>query len=115
MKTHTDYQTIDFQGKPVFVLVPWEEFNRVRPYLEQSDVLKDTVPHDIVEANVLHGVPIIKAWREHMGMTQEQLAEKIGVKQPSLARIESGTVKPRHSTIIKLSAVFGIKPSLLEE
>ncbi|MEI6207343.1 MAG: helix-turn-helix transcriptional regulator [Desulfuromonadales bacterium] len=115
MNTHTDYQTIEYNGHPAFVLVPWEQFNLVRPYLEQSEIMVDTIPHAVVEANVLHGVPIIKAWREHLGMTQDEVAKKIGVKQPSLARIESGTVKPRHATIIKLSTIFGIKPSLLEE
>lgn len=77
--------------------------------------LRTTVPHEVMEANLLHGVPIIKAWREHLGLPQEQLAKKTGMKQPALARIESGGVKPRHATIVKLSAVLGVAPSLLEE
>ena len=112
MKTHIDYQTIDYNGHPAFVIIPWAEFNKVRPYFEQEN---DTIPHEVVVANAVNNVPIIKAWREYFGFTQEQLAEKIGIKQPALARLESGKVKPRHSTVIKLSAVFGIKPSLLEE
>lgn len=115
MKTHTDYQTIEYNGHPAFVLVPWEEFNVVRPYLERKTVLRDTIPHEVVEANVLHGVPIIKAWREHLGMTQEQLAEKAGMKQSALARLETGASRPRSATIIKLSVALGIKPDLLEE
>ena len=114
MSAHTEYQTIDYHGKPAFVLVPWEDFTRISPYLENAAALRETIPQAVVKANVLHDVPIIKAWREYLGLTQEQVAEKIGMKQPSLARIESGSVKPRHSTIIKLSTVLGVSPALLE-
>jgi hypothetical protein len=34
MKAHIDYQTIDYDGKHAFVLVPWEQFRRVQPLLE---------------------------------------------------------------------------------
>jgi DNA-binding XRE family transcriptional regulator len=115
MNAPTEYQTIEYHGKPAFVLVPWEQFARLRPYLEQSGSLRNSIPQAVVEANVLHDVPIIKAWREYLGLTQEQVAHKAGMKQPSLARIESGAVKPRNATLIKLSAVFGVNPALLEE
>lgn len=115
MKTRTDYQTIIHNGRPAFVLVPWEEFCLVRPYLEQQTVLRDTIPHAVVEANVLHGVPIVKAWREHLGLTQQQLAEKAGIKQPALARIESGAVTPRTATLAKLAVALGVKIDLLDD
>lgn len=115
MKTPIEYQTIEHNGQPAFVLVPWEEFELVRPYLKRKSSLRTTIPHDVVEANVLHNVPIIKAWREYLGLTQAETAERAGMKQPALARIESGTVKPRHATLIRLSSVFGVSPALLEE
>jgi hypothetical protein len=31
MKTHINYQTKDYQGNPAFVLVPWDDFKRIRP------------------------------------------------------------------------------------
>jgi DNA-binding XRE family transcriptional regulator len=115
MKTHTEYQTIDYNGHHAFVLVPWEQFNLVRPFLEHNNVLQDTIPHEVVKANIMNKVPMIKAWREYLGMTQEQLAEKVHMKQSALARLESGTGKPRTATLLKLATVFGIKPELLEE
>ncbi len=115
MKTHTEYQTIDYNGHHAFVLVPWEQFKLVRPFLEHQNALRDTIPHEVVKANVIHDVPIIKAWREYLGMTQEQLAEKVNMKQSALARLESGSGKPRAATLIKLATAFGIKPELLEE
>lgn len=83
--------------------------------LKHQNVLRDTIPHEVVKANVIHNVPIIKAWREYLGMTQEQLAEKVNMKQSALARLESGSGKPRDATLIKLATAFGVKPELLEE
>jgi len=81
MKTHTDYQTIEYNGKPAFVLVPWEEFKRVRPLLEGDKALSTGIPQEVVEAYVLSNVPMIRAWREHIGITQGGLAARMGVSQ----------------------------------
>ena len=40
-------------------------------------------------------------------MTQQQLAEAVGMPQPSIARIERGTVLPRTATLIALLAATG--------
>lgn len=40
-------------------------------------------------------------------LTQAALADKVGIKQPSLARIESGSVMPSLYTLDRIAAVFG--------
>lgn len=40
-------------------------------------------------------------------MTQQQLAEAVGMPQPSIARIERGAVIPRTATLIALLAATG--------
>lgn len=35
----------------------------------------------------------IKEWRKHRGLTQEQLAERIGISRPQLTKIERGVRK----------------------
>ena len=49
---------------------------------------------------------IIKA-RHEKGLTQKQLEEISGVKQPVIARIEKGTNNPQISTILKLLVPLG--------
>jgi DNA-binding XRE family transcriptional regulator len=41
------------------------------------------------------------------GLTQKQLEELSGVKQPVIARLEKGTTDPQLSTIIKVLASIG--------
>jgi len=45
--------------------------------------------------------------RRRLGFTQRELAEKAGIKQPQLARIESGKQLPRLDTLISIAASVG--------
>lgn len=49
---------------------------------------------------------IIEA-REEMGLSQRELAELTGVKQPAIARLESGAAVPRIDTLIRLLVPLG--------
>jgi len=48
----------------------------------------------------------IKARREILGMKQVELAERAGISQSMVARIESGSVDPRVSTMAKIVHVL---------
>ncbi len=45
--------------------------------------------------------------RKRLGFTQRELAEKAGIKQPQLARIESGKQLPRLDTLISIAESVG--------
>ena len=45
--------------------------------------------------------------RQEQGLTQKQLEELSGVKQPIIARMETGTNVPQLSTVLKLLAPLG--------
>jgi len=51
---------------------------------------------------------LIKA-RKERGISQRELERLSGVKQPIIARIESGTVSPKLDTVMKLLAAMGKK------
>ncbi len=50
----------------------------------------------------------IRKLRIAQGLTQEKLAEKIGVARGSVARYESGTYYPSQEVIVKLSVALGV-------
>jgi transcriptional regulator with XRE-family HTH domain len=49
----------------------------------------------------------VKAARKRAGMTQQDLAQATGMPQPSISRIEAGTVIPRAATLIALLEATG--------
>lgn len=48
----------------------------------------------------------LKKRRNELGLTQGELAKRAGVSQPLIARIESGDVDPRLSTVRKILEAF---------
>lgn len=63
---------------------------------------------EIVESNLRVALigEIIKA-RQEKGISQRQLGELSGVKQPIIARMEKGTTSPQLDTILKILAPLG--------
>ncbi|MDO9263586.1 MAG: helix-turn-helix transcriptional regulator [Desulfosalsimonadaceae bacterium] len=114
MKTYTDYQTIDYNGKPAFVLIPWEEFKRVQNLLEADKACATGIPQEVVEAHVLNSVPMIRAWREYMGITQGELAARMDVSQAAIAKLERPLAKPRAATLRKIANALGISLAQLD-
>ena len=51
------------------------------------------------------GGPLLKEWRDRVGMTQTALAFAIGVGQPSVAEYERGSRCPRVETAVKIAEV----------
>jgi transcriptional regulator with XRE-family HTH domain len=48
-------------------------------------------------------------YRSEHGLSQRQLAERLGVKQPYVARLESGERNPELETLVRLSRALGIE------
>lgn len=57
--------------------------------------------------------PIIKAKRESIGISQNQLAKKAGISQASLSALESETKNPSVETIFLLAAALDCSVSEL--
>ncbi len=64
-------------------------------------------PNGVLAANV-RGNRLIKTWREYCKLTKAELADKAGMKQSSLARLEKSATSPGKSTSTKLVKAMGI-------
>ncbi len=67
-----------------------------------------------VKANA-RGDSLIKAWRKYKGMTQKELAQKAGIWQPALTRMEKPDTMPRKSSLIKPAEAMEISAEQLIE
>lgn len=52
---------------------------------------------------------LVRDLREAAGMSQAEVAEKLGTKQPSIARIERAESWPKIEMLQKLARVFGMR------
>lgn len=49
----------------------------------------------------------LRAWRKEHGLSQEEVAERIGVDQAQVSRIEAESAEPRASVAEKLRELTG--------
>lgn len=74
-----------------------------------NDVRKEIyTPEEIAESNLRVAIvgELIKA-RKERGISQKKLEELSGVKQPIIARMETGSTKPNIDTVLKVLAPLG--------
>lgn len=80
-------------------------------YTTLSDLMNDpSVVSPEIKAEVEFETALIGKMieaREEMGLSQRELADLSGVKQPAIARLESGASIPRVDTLIRLLVPLG--------
>lgn len=54
----------------------------------------------------------IKKFREQLGMTQAELAQKIGVGPTTIANYETAYSAPNPARLVKIAAALGVEPSV---
>ena len=113
MSTHTEYQKIEYKGKPAYVLIPWEDWNRIKPLLDAQKAVDSGIPQEVVEAHVLRNDSLIKAWREYLGITQKELADRLGISQAAVAKFESPEARLRRATLRKICAALELNENQL--
>ena len=77
----------------------FDEWRKDPEYVAAYDALEE----EFALANALIGA------RAHAGLTQEELAERMGTSQSAIARLESGRSRPSTTTLAKLAAATGTK------
>jgi DNA-binding XRE family transcriptional regulator len=106
MSVHTDVQIIVQEGRPAFVVIPYNDYIRLRrPFVPEDG---ESVPNDVVWLTIDKGYTLVRAWREYLRLTQKDVAEKMGITQAALSQMESGEKKLRKATLEKLAQALGI-------
>jgi DNA-binding XRE family transcriptional regulator len=104
MNARTEFQIIvGKDGKPAFVVVPYDQFRRMK-----GGFTHGTVPNEIVNVAFERGVSPMAAWREHLSLTQAEVAGRVGITQAAYAQMER-VKQPRKATLEKVAAALGLE------
>ena len=74
-----------------------------------------TIPNDVVERMVMGGKSIIRAWREHLKLSQKEVAGRMGVTQAAYSQMEKAPDKLRRDTLEKIAQALGVSHDQLSE
>ena len=102
MSELTNIQILEKDGVPAFAVIPYENYLSLLP--ERDDV----VPQKIAEMAILKDMPLIKAWRKYLGMTQKEVAQKARITQAALSQMERAENTNRTATLEKLATAMGL-------
>lgn len=107
-------QVIKQGDKPAFAVIPWDVYQEpVKNYVpDESEVW---FPQEVVEANVVRGESLLKAWRDHLGLSQAEVAKRAGMSQPAYGKLEKPDARHRTNTLRKLAKALGITLEQLTE
>lgn len=114
-------QTIDRNGKPEYVVLAWADYQALLEAAEDAidgallDAFgkrlvageEETIPDRVVSA-LLDGTHPIKVWREYRGLTQNDLATKVGISKAYLCQIETGKREGAIKTLHSIATALGI-------
>lgn len=108
-------QILEKNGKPEFAVISYADYKHFLELLEdEADARtvaefheayaagKEFLVPDAIMQRELAGESPVKAWREHRGLTQQELSERAGISKPYLSQIETGK---RQGTLETLSAL----------
>ena len=76
---------------------------------------KATIPHAVVGLVVRKGFSLPRAWRDHLGLTQTEVAGRMGITQAALSQLEASGRKLRKQTVITLAVALNLQPDQLSE
>ena len=101
-----------------FVLVPVEQYNQfladlemlkdVRDFREAKAVDEETFPDEVINRLILNEENPIKVYREYRSLTQQRLADKIGIQRGYLAEIERGRKSGSVKTLKALAEALNV-------
>ncbi|EMY45235.1 helix-turn-helix domain-containing protein [Glaesserella parasuis] len=115
----------DNSGKPLYVILPMAEYEKLvdvdeygfrieeeddeewesLPY-EQSDNDSALIPHEVVMIMIKHNVNHLGAWRIYRNLSQQEVADKVGISQGAISQMERSDSKPQKKTLERFSKIY---------
>lgn len=115
----------DEHGARQSAVIPIELFNKLVNTADLEELFEsvpytpgpndnETIPHEIVGYQIKKGVTIQAAWRMYRGLSQEDVAEALGISQAGVANMEKRK-KPQNATLEKLAKIYQCRVTQLIE
>lgn len=55
------------------------------------------------------GLSLVRAWREHLGVSREELGRRLGTSPAAVAQFEARHARPRAALLKKIATALGLE------
>ena len=94
----------DAGGHPAFAVVPFAQYQAL---IKGKSKVEPTIPGKVVDLHFDKGLSPTAAWREHLRLTQSEMAARMGITQAAFAQMEAAK-RPRKVTLDKIASAMGL-------
>jgi len=67
------------------------------------------LPPEVAELHAKRGLSLPRAWREHLGLSREDVAQRMGISPAAYAQMEAKNARPRIITLKKIAAGLNVR------
>ncbi len=109
MNVHTHNVQIvnDAMGNPLVAILPYTDYVHL---LQEHNKPEPTVPHEVVGFVIVDGLSPLQAWRKYLNITQNEVAQRLGISQPAYVKYEKAehlkpNIKEKVARALKLDPI----------
>ena len=103
----------DETGKPAFAVIPMATFEWLKKQAKEKSQLETGIPSAVAAIALENDYSALRAWREYLGLTQTEVAQRLGISQSAYSQHENSKTL-RKSTRIKIASVLGLVEEQLD-
>lgn len=101
------YDIIHIAGKP-HVLVPLHDYTEMK-----NEGARRDLPHDVLQSLTLGKKSPIQIVRKYRGLTQDDLANAVGISRPYLTEIETRRKEGSIQTLKSIASILNVPLEIL--
>ena len=115
-------QIIERDGQPEYAVVPIETYRRLLALAEDMEDIRaydramaeidrgedEVLPTEVAERLLSGETHPLRIWREYRGLTQQQLAQAVGVGKSYISQIEAGKKQAAVGVLRTLSRTLAV-------
>ncbi|MEM6427642.1 MAG: helix-turn-helix transcriptional regulator [Deinococcota bacterium] len=107
----TRISEVIIEGKP-YLIMPRALVEKNAPHLLEEPAgpripQNDNIPLEVLDAHLTQDISMMQAWREYLGYTQMDMAERLGISQPTYAKYEKAK-NSRRETLEKVAQALDL-------
>ncbi|STO53817.1 XRE family transcriptional regulator [Canicola haemoglobinophilus] len=103
----------DESGQPAFAVMPIATLDWLKQQAKLSSPLETGVPFAVATFALENNCSALAAWREHLGLTQKEIASRLNISQSAYSQYEKAT-HLRKATREKIAIALGINAAQLD-